>query len=83
MVQNIIQIIFSNLVGKQTQAVLSSLDYRTNIVPHYDEPSLMTFVNQKYVARIIEVSNGMSVTILFIAFVVAFSDTFKRTFFLY
>lgn len=71
---------FTNLIGKQTEAVLSSLDYRTNIVPHYDEPSLMVFVDQKYIARIIEGCNGLSVIIIFIAFVVAFADTFKRTF---
>ncbi|TCK67283.1 exosortase family protein XrtF [Winogradskyella wandonensis] len=70
----------TNLVGKQTEAVLNSFGYRTNIVPHYDEPSLMVFVEQKYIARVIEGCNGMSVIILFIAFVVAFSDTFKRTF---
>lgn len=71
---------FTNLVGKQTESILRSLDYRTSIVPHYDEPSLMVFVDQKYIARIIEGCNGMSVIIIFIAFVVAFSDTFKRTF---
>lgn len=70
----------TSLVGKQTEAVLNSFGYRTSIVPHYDEPSLMVFVEQKYVARVIEGCNGMSVIILFIAFVVAFSDTFKKTF---
>jgi len=40
----------------------------------------MVVGNQKYLARIIEGCNGMSVIILLIAFVVAFSDTFKRTF---
>ncbi|MFD1063234.1 exosortase family protein XrtF [Winogradskyella litorisediminis] len=69
----------TNLVGKQTETVLSSFGYRTSIVPHYDEPSLMVFVDQKYIARIIEGCNGMSVIILFIAFVVSFRDTFKRT----
>ena len=70
----------SKLVGKQTESILTGLGYRTNVVPHTEESSLMVFVNQKYLARIIEGCNGMSVIILFIAFVVAFSDTFKRTF---
>lgn len=70
---------FTNLVGKQTEAVLSSLGYRANIVPHLEEPSLMVFVDQKYLARIIEGCNSISIIILFIAFVVSFRDTFKRT----
>ncbi|RZN82404.1 MAG: exosortase family protein XrtF [Winogradskyella sp.] len=70
----------THLVGKQTESILTGLGYRTNVVPHTEESSLMVFVNQKYLARIIEGCNGMSVIILFIAFVVAFSDTFKRTF---
>ncbi|RNC85090.1 MAG: exosortase family protein XrtF [Winogradskyella sp.] len=70
----------THLVGKQTEAVLNTLNYTTNIVPHPDEPSLMVFMEQKYLARIIEGCNSLSVIILFISFVVAFSDTFKRTF---
>ncbi len=70
----------THLVGKQTESILTGFGYRTNIVPHTEESSLMVFVNQKYLARIIEGCNGMSVIILFIAFVVSFRDTFKRTF---
>lgn len=70
----------THLVGKQTESILNGLEYRTNIVPMLEEPSLLVIVNQKSLARIIEGCNGMSVIILFVAFVIAFSDTFKRTF---
>ena len=69
----------TNLVGKQTEAILNSIDYRTNIIPHEDEPSLKVIMEQKFLARIIEGCNGMSVIILFIAFVVSFRDTWQRT----
>ena len=70
----------TQLVGKQTEAVLNTFGYEAIVEPHLDEPSLMVFVNRKYTARVIEGCNGVSIIILFIAFVVAFSDNFKRTF---
>lgn len=70
----------TQLVGKQTEAVLNTVGYETIVEPHLDEPSLMVFVNQKYTARVIEGCNGISIIILFISFVIAFSDNFKRTF---
>jgi len=70
----------THLVGKQTETILNGFGYRTNIVPMLEEPTLLVIVNQKSLARIIEGCNGMSVIILFVAFVIAFSDTFKRTF---
>ena len=70
----------THLLGKQTESVLTGFGYRTSVVPMIEEPSLLVIVNQKSLARIIEGCNGMSVVMLFIAFVVAFSDGFKKTF---
>ncbi len=69
----------THLVGIQSQTLLNGLGYEILIEPHPDEPSLMVFVNQKYLARIIEGCNSLSVIILFISFVIAFADGFKKT----
>jgi exosortase family protein XrtF len=71
----------TNLVGKQTRALLESADYRAFIIPHPDEPSLKLIINEKYVARIIEGCNSLSVIILFASFIIAFSGKSKATFF--
>jgi len=71
----------TNLVGKQSRALLESADYRAIILPHPDEPSLKLIINEKYVARIIEGCNSLSVIILFASFIVAFSGKPKTTFF--
>ena len=69
----------TNLVGKQTELLISSFGYETMVEPHPDEPSLMVSVNRKYTARIIEGCNAVSIIILFISFVIAFADGFKKT----
>ena len=71
----------TNLVGRQSRALLESADYRAFIIPHPNEPSLKLIINEKYVARIIEGCNSLSVIILFASFVIAFSGKPKTTFF--
>lgn len=71
----------TNLVGKQSRALLESADYRAFIIPHPDEPSLKLIINEKYVARIIEGCNSLSIIILFASFIIAFSGKPKTTFF--
>lgn len=71
----------THLVGKQIESVLNSMGYLTNVVPHDEEPTLKVIMEQKYLARIIEGCNGMSVIILFITFLMSFRDTWKRTLF--
>ncbi len=70
----------TNLVAKQSKVFLESFNYNAEISPHSEELSMKVFVNDKYVARVIEGCNAISVIILFIAFVIAFSGTFKNTF---
>jgi exosortase family protein XrtF len=67
-------------VAQQSADLLHDLDYRAQVVPHPDEPSLKLIINEKYVARIIEGCNSVSVIILFISFIIAFSGDFKLTF---
>lgn len=71
----------TNLVGKQSRALLESADYRAFIIPHPDESSLKLIINEKYVARIIEGCNSLSIIILFASFIIAFSGKPKTTFF--
>ena len=48
-------------------------------MPHLKQAAYVFFVNNDSVARIVEGCNGVSVMILFIAFIIAFSTTFKKT----
>ena len=69
----------TNLVAEQTKNLLNGLDYETTIEPHPNEPSMKIIMNGKYVARVIEGCNAISIVILFISFIVAFAGKFKTT----
>ena len=71
---------FTHIVAKQSEAVLNTFGYEAEVWPHADEPSMMVLVHNKYVARVIEGCNSVSIIILFLSFVVAFADRFKSTF---
>lgn len=71
----------TNLVAKQTENILFVLGYNTEVLPHSDEPSMKLFLDRKFTARIIEGCNSISVIILFLSFIVAFSGKLKTTFF--
>lgn len=65
-------------VGVQSEALLS-LFGDAGLDKHPSQPSMRLFYQGKFVARIIEGCNAVSVMILFAAFVVAFSGKFKQT----
>ncbi|MFK5958807.1 MAG: exosortase family protein XrtF [Lutibacter sp.] len=67
-------------VAKQTQYLLNTIGYNSIIEQHTEEVSVKLFVNKKFVARIIEGCNAVSIIILFISFIIAFSSNFKTTF---
>ena len=71
----------TNLVAKQSDALLQSFGYESQIEKHPDEPSMKLIINGKFVARVIEGCNSMSVIILFVSFIIAFAGKFKTTFF--
>ena len=71
----------THLVAKQSEAVLDSLGYNAEVLPHPTEPSMKLVVNGKYLARVIEGCNAVSVIVLFLSFIVAFSGKPKATFF--
>lgn len=72
---------FTNLVAKQCEAVLSTFGYNTQMVPHPKEASMKLLINGKYLARVIEGCNSISVIILFLSFIIAFSGQLKTTVF--
>ncbi|MDP5082166.1 MAG: exosortase family protein XrtF [Winogradskyella sp.] len=70
---------FTHLVAKQTNTLINSLDYEAQILPHADEPSMKIIINGKFVARVIEGCNSISVIILFLSFIIAFAGQLKTT----
>ncbi|AUC83466.1 exosortase family protein XrtF [Lacinutrix sp. Bg11-31] len=69
----------TNLVAYQSEALLNTIGYSTEVVKHPHEPSMKLLVRGKYIARIIEGCNAISVIVLFISFVISFSGKFKST----
>lgn len=69
---------FTQLVAQQCKQVLLLFnDSHTEF--HPTQPSVKLFYHDKFVARIIEGCNALSVIILFIAFVVAFTGKWRPT----
>ena len=71
---------FTKFVSHQTEALLQVFNVNSYVKPHETQPSMKLIFNGKYVARIVEGCNAMSVMILFMAFVVAFKGKIKHTF---
>ena len=69
----------THLVAEQTVAIVETLGYRVQLVPHESEPAIRVIVEQEYVANIVEGCNAVSVIILFVTFVVAFAQRLKPT----
>jgi len=69
----------TNLVAKQTNTLLNGVGYEANIVAHANEPSMKIIINGKFVARVIEGCNAISIIILFLSFIIAFAGKFKTT----
>lgn len=71
----------THLVSKQSVNLLQTFGYEASVLPHPDEASMKLIINKKYVARVIEGCNSVSVMILFVSFIIAFYNKFKTTFF--
>ena len=69
----------THLTARQSELLIDSLGYDAKILPHPDEPSIKLIINNKFVARVIEGCNSISIIVLFVSFIIAFADTFKRT----
>lgn len=69
----------THLVAKQTSVLTSGFGYKAEIVPHPNEASMKLIINDRYLARIVEGCNALSVMALFAAFIVAFHQRWKPT----
>ncbi|MFH4964448.1 exosortase family protein XrtF [Gaetbulibacter sp. M235] len=70
----------TNLVARQSKDLIDLMGYKAEVLPHPDEPSMKLIINNKYLARITEGCNSVSVIILFVSFIIAFSGKPKTTF---
>jgi len=66
-------------VAHQTVFILNSSNYYSTTEQHKEELSMKVIVENTYVSRVIEGCNSVSIIILFIAFIIAFSGGFKAT----
>ena len=72
---------FTNLVANQSVSLLETVGYNAQVTPHPNEASLKLIINNKFVARVIEGCNSISIIILFISFIIAFAGKWKITLF--
>lgn len=70
---------FTKLVATQTINSLNFFGFHAFQMSNLEALSVKLFYNKKYIAQIIEGCNGLSVIILFIAFVIAFTGKLKHT----
>jgi exosortase family protein XrtF len=70
---------FTKLVSTQVEQVLLFFNGNVHIELHPTQPCYKFYYNGKYISRIIEGCNALSVIILFISFVIAFSGKLKNT----
>ena len=66
-------------VASQTVALLNAFSYTAKDLQHEQELAVKLMIDDVYVVRIIEGCNAVSIMILFIAFVIAFSGPMKAT----
>lgn len=69
----------TRMVAQQTKSIINTLGYEANVEVHESEPTMKLLVHGNYVGRIVEGCNSVSVLILFITFVIAFTGNLKNT----
>jgi len=69
----------TRIVANQTKGVINALGYEADVAVHDSEPTMKLLVHGNYVGRIVEGCNSISVLILFITFVIAFTGNVKNT----
>ena len=66
-------------VADHVQKIASMLGYETFTGQSENELSIQVIINDSYTSRIIEGCNSVSVIILFLSFIIAFSGSLKHT----
>lgn len=69
----------TSLVARQSQTLLTELGYDATMTPTVNHSSMDISLFGVTIGRIVEGCNGVSVIILFISFVVAFAQRWKKT----
>jgi exosortase family protein XrtF len=67
------------VVAEQIQKIANIIGYDAQIEQNSDELSMKFILNGSYVSRIIEGCNSVSIIILFLAFIIAFSGSLRAT----
>lgn len=62
-----------------SQKALNALGFVAKSIAHTSDPYYIVYINNMYLARIIEGCNGVNVIILFITFIVAYRGKLKHT----
>ncbi len=70
---------FTRSVARQTKGLIGIWDSRVSIAPHPEQASIKLLYRGQFIARVVEGCNALSVMILFVAFVVAFTGKFRTT----
>ena len=70
---------FTELVANQTQIFLTLLNYSVELYNSTHDPSVVVQLEGIPVVRIVEGCNAVSVMILFLSFILAFSKGFAKT----
>ena len=69
----------TNQVARHVYKISEMLGYDASIEQNTDELSIAFVLNGQYVSRIIEGCNSVSIVILFLSFIIAFSGSLKNT----
>ena len=67
-------------MANQSNYLIQSFGYESSVVEHANEPSMKIIISNKFVARVVEGCNSISVIVLFVSFIIAFASKFKTTF---
>lgn len=70
----------THLVALQSAAVLETFGYSAALRPAQLSQGMLLTIDGNYTVNIVEGCNSASVIILFVAFVIAFAESFKKTF---
>ena len=70
----------TQMVAKQSAKLLEFFGYQVEKVQHTEELSIFLSLDGNFVGKIVEGCNSISLIILFVAFIIAFSGKFKTTF---
>lgn len=70
---------FTNLVARQSGAILDGFGYSSDLSPYEIDDGILLSIDNRYSVSIVEGCNSISVVILFVSFIIAFAESFKKT----